>query len=298
MSVVKPGQPVIFGEVLFDSFADGSRVLGGAPFNVAWHLQAWGCTPLLISCIGEDDPGEQVRAAMQDWGMQTTGLQSDPLRPTGQVCVRIKNGEPDYDIVADQAYDAIDSAHLPDPEAVSLVYHGSLALRNHTSNGALDTLLERYHPPVVLDINLRPPWWDLVAAEKMIARASWLKLNEYELAELLQMSVAGQADVARLLQKYDLSSIIITQGEKGAYVYSKSAETFSVRPESAGDIVDTVGAGDAFTSVCILGLLQGWDIQQTLPRAQCFASAIVGVRGATVTDRTFYAEFISNWGLG
>ena len=63
MPVTGTGQPVVFGEVLFDIFPDGSRVLGGAPFNVAWHLQAFGCAPLFVSRIGEDENGEQVRAA-------------------------------------------------------------------------------------------------------------------------------------------------------------------------------------------------------------------------------------------
>ncbi|MBA1332725.1 carbohydrate kinase, partial [Candidatus Endoriftia persephone str. Guaymas] len=49
--------PIIFGEVLFDCFEDGSRVLGGAPFNVAWHLQALGAAPLFISRVGDDSLG-------------------------------------------------------------------------------------------------------------------------------------------------------------------------------------------------------------------------------------------------
>ena len=41
--------PVVFGEVLFDIFPDGAKHLGGAPFNVAWHLQAFGDQPLFLS---------------------------------------------------------------------------------------------------------------------------------------------------------------------------------------------------------------------------------------------------------
>ena len=57
--------PVLFGEVLFDCFEDGSRVLGGAPFNVAWHLQGFGLSPLLISCIGRDAEGQYVLDAVE-----------------------------------------------------------------------------------------------------------------------------------------------------------------------------------------------------------------------------------------
>ncbi len=74
----------------------------------------------------------------------------------------------------------------------------------------------------------------------------------------------------------------------------KDAET---RPASGNSVVDTVGAGDAFTSVIILGLVRGWPLQQTLDRAQAFASAVVGVRGATVQDPGFYRPFIDQWEL-
>ena len=69
----------IFGEVLFDHFPDGKRVLGGAPFNVAWHLQAFGLAPHFISRVGADAEGEAVLAAMRDWGMDTQGVQIDSV---------------------------------------------------------------------------------------------------------------------------------------------------------------------------------------------------------------------------
>ena len=62
-------RPLIFGEVLFDHFPDGSAVLGGAPFNVAWHLQAFGLKPLFVSRVGNDAAGESVRWAMRQWRM-------------------------------------------------------------------------------------------------------------------------------------------------------------------------------------------------------------------------------------
>ena len=64
--------PAIFGEVLFDCFEDGSRVLGGAPFNVAWHLQAFGCKPLLISRVGDDPMGKLIRETMLQWVCRST----------------------------------------------------------------------------------------------------------------------------------------------------------------------------------------------------------------------------------
>ncbi|OQX46150.1 MAG: carbohydrate kinase, partial [Candidatus Sedimenticola endophacoides] len=100
-------RPLIFGEVLFDDFPDGSRVLGGAPFNVAWNLQALGARPLLISRVGNDALGRSIREQMQHWGMDLSAMQLDSAHPTGTVEVRIDDGEPSYEIVAPCAYDFI-----------------------------------------------------------------------------------------------------------------------------------------------------------------------------------------------
>jgi fructokinase len=156
-------------------------------------------------------------------------------------------------------------------------------------------LLDACPAPVFLDINLRPPWWERGAAERMLGRTDWLKLNEHELVELLGSNVEVQAGALAMAEQYGLSMVIVTEGEKGARVYSAAGETFVVKPEAVTRVVDTVGAGDAFTSVCLLGLLQRWDMQQTVQRAQSFASAVVGVRGATIAERAFYEPFISEW---
>ena len=62
----------IFGEVLFDQFPDNQQVLGGAPFNVAWHLQAFGASPCFISRVGNDAKAVTIKNAMQTWGMDLT----------------------------------------------------------------------------------------------------------------------------------------------------------------------------------------------------------------------------------
>ena len=69
-----------------------------------------------------------------------------------------------------------------------------------------------------------------------------------------------------------------------------------VVPESALTLVDTVGAGDAFAAVLLLGIQQDWPLTVTMQRAQQLASAIVGQRGATVSDREFYRRVLNAWG--
>ena len=130
-------QPIIFGEVLFDQFPDGSVVLGGAPFNVAWHLQALGIAPLFVSRVGKDELGSQVRGKMQDWGMNLSTLQDDIHYPTGTVRIEFNSGEPVFEILSHQAYDFIDEEQLPTSSNQSVVYHGSLALRHSVTRVSL-----------------------------------------------------------------------------------------------------------------------------------------------------------------
>jgi fructokinase len=292
---MNPAAICVFGEVLFDHFPDGRRVLGGAPFNVAWHLQAFGLAPRFVSRVGADAEGEAVLAAMRDWGMDTRFVQVDPQRPTGRVSVRIAGNEPSYDIVADCAYDAIEppGANLP---AAGLLYHGSLALRSAVSRAALDTLL-RATPParIFLDVNLRAPWWETESIRAMIHRADWLKLNRDELDTLYPGHSDNRAQASRFLAENGLQGLVLTFGAGGAHAITAGGGDCQVRPAQTVDVVDTVGAGDAFASVMILGLTRDWPLAQTLERAQQFASRIVGRRGATVHERDFYRPLLDAW---
>lgn len=289
--------PTIFGEALFDCFPDGSRVLGGAPLNVATHLAAFGADPVFVSRVGADGLGDQIEHALAERGMSRIGLQRDPLHATGSVQVRLVDGEPTYDIVTDRAYDHIDAAALPTLPGNGLLYHGSLALRSSDSVEALETLRARLGAAVFVDVNLRDPWWDEGRLREMIGAATWVKLNADEL-ELLAPTGATAEDRARsLLEQHGLELVIATLGAAGALALNAAGEHCRVAPAASVQVVDAVGAGDGFASVLILGLLHDWPLQQSLERAQTFASAMVGRRGATVDDPDFYAGFAQEWGL-
>jgi len=290
-------RPVIFGEVLFDRFPDGSVVLGGAPFNVAWHLQAFGRAPLLISRVGDDPLGHRIRNTLHAWEMDTSGLQLDSSHPTGSVEVRIEDGEPGFDIVDNQAYDFIDPAAIPPLPDGALLYHGSLAVRNAGSAQALQQLQQGRDLQRLVDVNLRPPWWQRDGLMSMLQGARWIKLNEAELRLLVPDVESLQARMRALQTLCGTELLIVTRGAAGAVVLAPHGEEFSVVPTLQDEVIDTVGAGDAFTSVMTLGLLGGWRVPLMLERAQAFASAITGIRGATCDDPGFYQPFIDDWTL-
>jgi len=286
--------PVVFGEVLFDCFEDGSRVLGGAPFNVAWHLQAFGCSPLFISRVGDDPMARQIRDTMLRWGMTTAGLQKDSSHGTGEVKVTLQGGQPNYEIVADRAYDHIQADAIP-PCQPALIYHGSLGLRGPQSAAALTELLARHAAPVFLDVNLRPPWWNKAQLAQLLDRAHWVKINDEELNTLVEGAATLPEKTNSLIAKYALTLAIVTLGANGAFTMDGSGNKIAVAPEPATQVVDTVGAGDAFAAVCILGLLRNWPIEVMMQRAQKFAALLVGQRGATAEDRTSYQPLLDNW---
>lgn len=289
--------PLVFGEVLFDHFPGGETILGGAPFNVAWHLQAFGAQPTMITRIGEDEAGKRIADAMNAWGMDDEGVQRDLARPTGRVDVDLSLGEPRYDIRTGVAFDAICAESLPPLGPASLLYHGTLALRSPTCRAALDTLKQFSGAPVFLDVNLRSPWWDKAQVLDLVSHARWVKLN----AEELDLLAGPDGDIVsrarRWIDEWGLGLVIVTQGPKGALAVGPSGEVTQPPPPRAEIVVDPVGAGDAFAAATILGLLQGWDLGTTLARAQEFAAAIVGRRGAISADPRHYRGFAHAWDI-
>jgi fructokinase len=96
--------------------------------------------------------------------------------------------------------------------------------------------------------------------------------------------------------QFDPETLVVTRGEKGAVACDRRQHFVSVKPPASTAVVDTVGAGDAFSALLLLGSSKQWPLEVTLERAQAFACALVGRRGATVADREFYRAFSEQWG--
>lgn len=281
----------IFGEVLFDCFPTGEQVLGGAPFNVAWHLQALGNQPQFISRVGADELGNKILTAMDNWGMNTASVQRDQVNPTGRVEVEVINNDPHYTITPDCAYDFINASDISSLPANSILYHGSLGLRNAVSRETFRQLANSSDLSIFLDVNLRSPWWQKEEVYDWMKQARWVKLNEDEMRLLDFSSTNIQLEMAKLQAQFNLEQLIVTRGEEGALVRTRDGILHQVKPEPAKQIVDTVGAGDAFTAIYIHGLISSWKVSDSLNIAQQFASQVIGLRGATSTDPAFYQGF-------
>jgi len=289
--------PLIYGEVLYDCFPDGRENLGGAPFNVAWNLQAFGMDPILVSRVGDDTLGKNILGKMASWDMSTICLQIDPEYPTGKVRIEIDGNEPQFTILPDQAYDFIAPLTGDTDFKPSFIYHGSLALRNDVSSRTLNLLKQNFNCPVFVDVNLRTPWWNAEDVLPLIADATWLKLNEAELDLLFPGQDKPEKRCGQLLERFILDAVLITLGKKGAVALNSDNESVTTEPRKDISVTDTVGAGDAFSSVLLLGFMHNWPLETAMLRAQDFASAVVGLRGAVTEDKNFYKTFYKKWDL-
>lgn len=290
------GRPLVFGEIVFDELGDRDHRLGGAPLNVAWHLRGFGLDPLLISRVGADALGEQALELMRAGGLDTRGVQVDDARPTGRVIVAPTDDESRFTIPDDQAYDYIDRAALPDltAEPLAFLYHGTLAARRPGSAAALRAL-RAAGLPAFIDVNLRAPWWERATIHALLSGARWLKLNAGELAEVADDAAGTLLQRADALRKgFSLELVVVTSGEQGSLAVTAEL-SFNQRPERARGFVDSVGAGDAFSAVLLVGLARGWELQLALQRAAAFAAAICGVRGALPPDDSLYQRFLRVW---
>jgi fructokinase len=100
------------------------------------------------------------------------------------------------------------------------------------------------------------------------------------------------------MDQFDLEQLLVTCGDAGAWQMDRDGNQSEAGAKGAAiRLVDTVGAGDGFASVFILGTLCGWPIVKTLERANAFAASICEIRGAVPEQMSFYEPFKEAWGV-
>lgn len=288
----------IYGEVLFDCFENGEDKLGGAPFNVAWNLKGFGLNPKMITSIGEDDLGVKVLDYMKKWDMDTSFVNELDDKKTGSVTVKLdKKGVPTYSIEDDCAYDYINTPN--NLEKDSIFYHGSLALRNSFNQNVSNELKETTISNIFVDVNLREPWWNEKILKSTLKNTKWLKINDEELSDVCNIfsskAKTEEEQLKFLFEKYNLELIVLTKGSQGALLIDNNMETIELPILKVQKLADTVGAGDAFASVVILGIYKNWDKKLILQRAIEFASNVCQLNGAITDNKEFYTSFLNKW---
>ncbi|MFL6659310.1 MAG: PfkB family carbohydrate kinase [Massilia sp.] len=301
---------VVFGEALVDDFVT-EQVVGGAPFNVARHLAAFMSPQLMITCIGNDKNGAVVHGEFERFAMSEAGLQIDKMEETGRVVVERHAKGHRFVILPGQAYDyinpekALDAMDAVEPSAL---YFGTLAQRSPRSRDTLFALLDASNPTRFLDLNLREGQYDERCVFHSLHAADIVKVNEEELQSLFGWyfdihpgspplsSDEVRAACAALVQMFSLQGLIVTLGHRGSVHFGEDGEVVVNRDNPAPPfVIDTVGAGDAFAAIFLLGRARGWELALTLARANEFAAAICAIPGAVPRDLGFYDKWATRW---
>jgi fructokinase len=276
------------GEVLWDLLPAG-RQLGGAPANFIYHAGALGAEARLISRVGQDDLGRETLERLRQLRVPTEGVEMDERLPTGTVSVEVAaDGQPHYHIQENVAWDAIqgEPAGRRAVAVADAVCFGSLAQRAEPSRSTILSLVASAPAAAlrIFDINLRQHYYSREIIGQSLALANVLKVNDAELPPLASMfGLLGgaRAQMQQLAERHSLRAVACTRGDQGSLLFA--AGRWSEHPGVPTTVVDTVGAGDAFTAAMTLGLLAGWELDRVNDHANRIAAFVCSSSGATPT---------------
>lgn len=249
------------GEVLWDLLTEGPQ-LGGAPANLAAMSAALsvatGDQVFLVSRVGQDSLGKQALQELAKHHVQLDYIASDSSHSTGTVTVALSaEAGPTYSIHEGVAWDYIAEtpALLALAPTLDAVCFGTLAQRSAVTRKTLRSLVAASKPDClrVFDVNLREPYWTPEALLWGCTQATILKMNHEEVPHVAQAVDAPAMEqtplqVARfLLSKFPIQLIAITRGGHGSLLVTRDA-AHDHPGIPAVTVVDTIGAGDAFTA--------------------------------------------------
>ena len=276
---------ICFGEALWDVLPS-MRSVGGAPLNVAYHLRKLGVRAWPMSGVGNDPLGEELKSQIKGWGLPSDLVCSVADRETGRSLVTVVEGEPDFNVLRDVAWDYI---KVPEEwpvecQPVDALVFGSLAQRSAQNRSALDVMFETMPAALkVLDVNLRDAYDDYEQIWALVRSADLVKLNDGEVQALMQTTAtrANAEDCARSFQRQaGCETVCVTMGPQGAGLLRNDqwhwVDAVPVK------VRDTVGAGDSFLAGLIYGLLTTQeDATVSLRRSAALASFVASSDGAT-----------------
>ena len=277
---------LVAGEVLWDCFPD-SRRLGGAPLNFAFFLKRLQHVPMLVSAVGADTSGEEARSAIVGLGLDTTFLRSTDRYRTGRATVRLGPGdETSFTIDRPAAYDAVelsaaDTRTLAEWNPAWLYYgtlFASCARAGEVLRRLLDALPDAFR---FYDVNLRPGFESPDLVRELLQAADVVKLNERELALVggwFELPSDPEGFCREASRRFQWRAASVTFGARGCAMLVD--DQYVEEPGVSVDVVDPVGAGDAFAAAFLHGIVSNWPAPNIARFANRTGALAVGARGA------------------
>jgi fructokinase len=239
------------GEILWDEFSE-YRELGGAPANFAFHANQLGATGMVISQIGNDPAGLEIKTLL-DKRQTPYLLPIDSDHPTGRVSVTTDDkGTPAYLIHENSSWDflSFDPTLKKIAKTADVVCFGTLAQRNPVSGKAILNFIKATKKDClkIFDINLRQHYHSKENIFELLELTDILKLNNEELDVLSEMFLSGKEETVCLEEiksMFNIDLIVLTKGKNGSRIFMNK-ENDSQYKSKPVEMVDSVGAGDSF----------------------------------------------------
>ncbi|HKB87208.1 MAG TPA: PfkB family carbohydrate kinase [Ignavibacteriaceae bacterium] len=284
------------GEILYDVYPT-RKTPGGASFNFIYHIIKLTGEGHFVSRVGQDGEGADIINFLKTNNIPTDFIQVDNQHPTGESKATLNDMKiPSWKIKTGTAYDYVELNNEVESlirDDTGCIYYGTLAQRNSITRNTVQHFFNR-ELKYFCDLNIRQNFYTRELIYDCITAANVLKLNIEELHLVSQLLLSRSYDTeetpGRLLDMFKIDQLCVTYGEKGAIIYEGDKKNnFRVKVEN---VVDTVGAGDAYASILCLGYLKGWNIEKTNETASKFAGEIVRINGALPEGSAIYDKYI------
>ncbi|MDT3695259.1 MAG: carbohydrate kinase [Ignavibacterium sp.] len=289
------------GEILFDIYPSHKK-LGGAPLNFIYHIKKLTDNGNIISRVGKDVLGNKAANELKLADISLDYIQQDNLRSTGKANVTLnEDGEPKFNIDSDSAFDYIElnaeNENLISSETDCL-YFGTLAQRSEVSRNTIQSLFNR-GVKYFADLNLREKFFDEDILTSTLKAADFIKVNYQEMHTLndlfLQSDYNTEKVAYELMERFGINMIAVTRGKDGSSIF-ENGKRFDYSSVDV-KVLDTTGAGDAFSAILCIGYLQGQENTFINKLANEFANEICKLEGALPKNDRIYEEFREQLGF-
>lgn len=243
---------------------------GGVARNIAENLARLQVPTTLLSVVGHDQLGERVLADTRNAGVDTTQVEKLPENTGTYTAILDHHGELLVALAAMEIFDLLTPDFLRRKEDIIL----SSAIVVCDTNLPVETLrylmaLTKDHAIPLIIEPVSTPKAEKLRTLLMEDKQSIFLLtpNREEAQTLAGLEISSDADfpeIARRLHDLGVQNLLLTLGERGAYFSSKTASVVSARliPASRVQVRDVTGAGDAFVSGIIYGLMSELSLEQ------------------------------------